>query len=96
MPTAEILGTKFLCTLLSISLLNTMISPGIRVNTDSRLSMIALISTTARSEPILNCIKASAISPEMVVKELEEISGIALLSAAMQASLASRCSCSSV
>ena len=65
-----------------------MSSPGIRVNTDKRLSMIALIKTVARSRPIWKCIKARAARPDMVVREEEEISGIALLSAVMQASLA--------
>ena len=95
-PTAVIFGTKFLCTDLSISPLKSIISPGISVNTESRLRNIALIRTIARSAPILNCIKARAISPDIVVRLLEEISGIALLSALIQASLAGRISCSSL
>ena len=64
--------------------------------TDSSDSSIALIRTTARSAPILNCMNASAPRPEIVVSELEDISGIALLSAVMHASRVGRCSCSSV
>ena len=67
-----------------------------RVNTDKRLSIIALISTVARSIPIRKCINANDARPDMVVREEEEISGMALESAAIQASLAGSVSCSSL
>ena len=53
------------------------------------LKKIALISTMPRSRPSLNCINIIAISPETVVRQLDEISGIALLSAIITAILAS-------
>ena len=96
LPTADIEGIRFLCTVLSIHLLNTIIRPGISVNTERSESIIALIRTTARSSPILNCMNASARRPDTVVRLLDEISGIALLSAVMVASLAGRFSLSSV
>ena len=66
------------------------------MNTDRRLSRIALISTVDKSIPIRKCINTRAPRPEMVVREEEEISGIALAKAAIQASLAGRVSCSSL
>ena len=95
-PTTVIGGIRFLCLVLSIRLLNSIRRPGMRVNTERRLIMIALIRTTARSRPIRKCIKASAARPDTVVREEDEISGIALLKAAMQASLAGLVSCSSL
>ena len=74
----------------------SIISPGIRVNTDRILNIIALMSTIARSPPILNFINARAIRPETVVRQLEDISGIALLRAVIHASRQSICSCSSL
>ena len=74
----------------------SIISPGIRVNTDRILNIIALMSTIARSPPILNFINARAIRPETVVRQLEDISGIALLRAVIHASRLSICSCSSL
>ena len=55
---------------------------------------MALISTTAISRPMPKCMKARAPRPEMVVRELEEISGMALLRASIQASLVPRVTCS--
>ena len=66
------------------------------MNTASILNKMALISTTARSRPIPKCIKPSAARPLMVVSEEEDISGIALERAAMQASRVSSVSCSSL
>ena len=93
-PTAVILGRISLCLVLSIRLLKSISRPGIRVNTDSRLSRMALISTMAMSRPMPKCMKASAPKPEMVVRELEDISGMALLNASMQASRVGRVTCS--
>ena len=73
---------------------NSISSPGIRVNTESRLSKMALISTTAISRPMPKCMKAKAARPEMVVRELDEISGMALLRASIQASRVSSVACS--
>ena len=95
LPTAVILGMRFLCLVLSIRGLNSISRPGMRVNTDSRLNRMALMSTTDRSRPMPNCIKLSAARPLMVVSEEEEISGMALLSAMTQASRAGLVSCSS-
>ena len=71
-------------------------SPGIRVNTLSRLSTMAFISTSPRSRPIPKRIKHMAPRPERVVMELPEISGIALLRAVTTASRAPMRSRSSV
>ena len=89
LPIAVIFGIRFLCFVLSINLLNSTRSPGIRVNTDRRLNIIALIRTMDKSIPILKCMNARAPRPEIVVREDAEISGIALLRAAIQASLVS-------
>ena len=72
-----------------------MSSPGMRVNTDSRLNRMALMSTVAMSRPMPKCMNARAARPEMVVSEEELISGMALDRAAMQASRVSLVSCSS-
>ena len=77
-----------------MSLLNSIKRPGIRVNTVRRLRRIALISTTAMSRPMPKCIKARAPRPEMVVRLLEQISGMDLLRASTQASREGRVSCS--
>ena len=74
---------------------NSTSRPGIRVNTDSKLSSTAFIKTIAMSRPTENFINPSAIRPLMVVREEAEISGIALDSAAIQASRTGRASCSS-
>ena len=95
-PIAVILGIRFLCLVASIQRLNSTRSPGISVNTESRLNKIALISTVAISMPMPKCIKPKAARPLMVVSELEEISGMALASAAMQASRVGLVSCSSL
>ncbi len=95
-PINVIRGRSLRCWVLSIRLLNSISSPGINVNTDKRLNRIALINTVARSSPMPKCINASAARPDMVVKEEEDISGIALASAAIQASLAGMVSCSSL
>ena len=96
LPTAVILGMRFLWRVLSMKRLNSTSKPGIRVNTASILNKMALISTTARSRPMPKCINPSAARPLMVVSEEEEISGIALESAAMQASRVFSVSCSSL
>ncbi len=96
LPISVICGSSLRCPVLSISLLNNIRRPGISVKTDKRLNKIALIKTVDKSRPILKCMKARAARPDMVVREEEDISGIALESAAIQASLASRVSCSSL
>ena len=73
-----------------------MISPGISKNTARRLSKIALIRHSAISLPIPNCMNIMAISPPIVVSELEKISGIDLLSATISASLMPSVWCSSL
>ena len=96
LPTAVILGMRFLWRVLSMSLLNRTSRPGISVKTQSILNRMALISTVARSRPMPKCMKASAARPLMVVSEEEEISGIALERAAIQASRVGSVSCSSL
>ena len=95
LPRKVILGIRFLWRFASIFLLNTISRPGIKVNTDSKLNRIALISTVAISRPMPKCMNAKAPKPEMVVREEELISGIALDNAAIQASRVSLVSCSS-
>ena len=68
--------------------------PGMRVNTTKILKKIALQSTMPRSRPSLNCISIIAPIPESVVRQLEDISGMALLNASMQASRVGRVTCS--
>ena len=89
-------GIKFLCLVLSISLENSIITPGISRNTEPSARKMDLIKHTDRSGPILYCIKPMAINPPIVVRELPQISGIALLKAMIIASLDSRLACSSL
>ena len=77
-------------------LLNNISKPGINVNTDSRLQKMALMRTLPISNPMPNCMNISAPKPEMVVKLLAEISGMALLKAVIVASLGSICTRSSL
>ena len=58
------------------------------MNTDNKLKNTDFISTMAISKPTLNSMNPSAASPLMVVREEALISGIALLSAVIAASLA--------
>ena len=85
-PINVMLGTKFLWCVLSIPPENVISNPGIRVNTEKMLKNIAFISTVPRSRPSLNCISIIATIPETVVRQLDDISGIALLSAVITAS----------
>ena len=96
LPQPVIWGTKFLWWVRSMRLEKLMSRPGMRVNTLSRLSTMAFIRMTPRSLPMPNCMKHMAPRPEMVVSELPEISGMALLRAMTTASLASSRSRSSV
>ena len=57
---------------------------------------MARIRHNAISLPMPNCMNIMAIRPPTVVRELEEISGIALLKATMSASLVGRVLCSSL
>ena len=82
-----IFGTKFLWDVLSIILLKSIRRPGISVNTHIILSIMAFIKTRPISNPILKCINIIAPKPEMVVRQLPDISGIALESAVIAASL---------
>ena len=94
LPIAVILGTRSLCTVLSIMLLNRISKPGISVKTDKRESIMALTKTTAISRPIKKCMKARATKPAIVVREDEEISGMAFERASIQASLGAFVTCS--
>ena len=58
--------------------------------------MMALMSTEPMSRPSWNFIKHRASRPATVVRELAEISGMALARAAMAASRAGFVSCSSM
>ena len=71
-PTADILGTKLRCCVLSISPPIVSSSPGMNRNTDSRLMIMAFMSATPRSRPMPNFMKVMANSPAMVVR-LEEL-----------------------
>ena len=95
-PINVILGTKFLWWVLSIAPEKLRSSPGIRKNTDKSESTIAFARIIPISYPILNCINIMATMPETVVRELDEISGIAFDRATITASLASLVSCSSL
>ena len=53
------------------------------------------MSTMPMSKPIRNCMNIMAASPEMVVRLLAEMEGMAALTAAMQASRSPACSRSS-
>ena len=88
LPIKVILGRSFLWRVRSIKGLKSIKSPGIRVNTDRRLRKMDLISTMAMSRPMANSMKPSAAKPLMVVREEALISGMDLLSAKIQASLA--------
>ena len=80
---------KFLCFVFSMRGAKSMMIPGMRRNTDTRLKTMALIRTIPISGPILYCMKVMAIRPPTVVRELPDISGIALDSAVIIASLGS-------
>ena len=74
-----------------------MIRAGMKKNTASMEKRIDLQSTSPKSFPILNCMNTSATIPDMVVRELDDISIMALLKAVIIASLASSpLSCSSI
>ena len=91
-----IFGTKLRCAVLSIAFEKSTRRPGISVNTVRRLIRIALMRTTPRSPPSLNCIKMSATIPEIVVSELPIISGMDFERATTAASLTSMVWCSSL
>ena len=74
---------------------NSISKPGIRVNTETRLNRMDLISTMAMSKPMPNRMNPSAARPHTVVREEALISGIALDRASMQASRVDLYSCSS-
>ena len=80
------LGIRFLCDVRFSCFGNSMISPGISRNTVIRLQIIPLVRTMPMSYPSRNCIMVRAISPDMVVREEDEISRIALESASISAS----------
>ena len=85
-----------MCFVLSIALPKSIMSPGISKNTARRLSTIARMRHSAISLPMPNCMNIIAIRPPTVVSELDEISGIALLSATMSASRMPSVWCSSL
>ena len=66
------------------------------MNTVRILHRMDLMSTIPMSKPIRNCMNIMAARPASVVRQLEEISGMALLSARIQASRAGACSRSSL
>ena len=75
---------------------NSIRRPGIKVNTERILKSTALIRTMPRSMPMPNCMNIMAARPARVVRQLEEISGIALLKARIQAVRVSAVSFSSL
>ena len=75
---------------------NITIMAGIRKNTVIMLNTIALVKTRPKSIPMPNCISIKATMPDTVVRLLEEISGIALLSATVTASTVPLVRCSSI
>lgn len=82
------MGMKLRWAVFSIRRLKTISSPGIRVNTERMLKRMAFTSTMPRSRPMPNCMNIMAMRPARVVRQLEEISGMDLLKARMQASRA--------
>lgn len=94
-PTGVMSGSSRRWRVRSISGENSISNPGISVNTDSRLSRMALMSTTAMSRPMPNCMKPSAARPLTVVSDEALISGMAFASASMHASRTGFVSCSS-
>ena len=88
-PTKGIFGTRFLCFVFIMRLANSTRSPGMRVNTDTRLMRIDLVRVVPRSAPSPYPMKRRASRPEIVVRELEEISGMEWPRATMTASLVS-------
>ena len=86
-PQNSMFGTKLLCNVLSICFSHSIIRPGMKPNTESILKRIALIMTRPRSRPIPNCMNIRATIPAIVVRELEEISGIPFSRARTSASL---------
>ena len=72
----SILGRNSLCWVLTRALANSISRPGIRVNTDSMLKQMALMSTMAMSGPMPNCMNSMAPRPEMVVRLLEAMAGM--------------------
>ena len=86
-PHGRMFGTIFLCCVLRSCLGNSMITPGMRKKTVSRLNRIPFDNTIPMSYPSRNCIMVRAIRPEIVVRLDDEISRIALDSASTMASL---------
>ena len=82
-------GTKLLCMDLSICSVKFMMSPGIKQNTDSMEKIMALVSTRPRSGPMPYSMNMRAIIPATVVRELDDISGIAFSRALIMAGSAS-------
>ena len=76
--------------------LKSISSPGIRRKTVSMEHTIPLLRTIPISKPMRNCMSIRATRPEMVVREDEEISTMALDREEMSASRASRSSRSSM
>ena len=95
-PQTVIFGIKLLWGVRSMSFENSIRRPGIKVNTERILKSTALIRTTPRSMPMPNCMNIMAARPARVVRQLEEISGIALLKARIQAVRVSAVSFSSL
>ncbi len=86
-PHGRMLGIRLRCVVRLSCLGNSMISPGISRNTVIRLHTIPFVRTIPMSYPSLNCIIVSAIRPEIVVSDEDDISRIAFDSASISASL---------
>ena len=86
-PHLSISGTKLLCLVLSICFENIIIKAGMKVKTVSMDMQIALHSTSPTSLPIVKVMKTKENRPPIVVRELDDISTIALLRDSIQASL---------
>jgi len=89
-PQPAMEGTRFLWRVFSMPRLKSISRPGMSRNTDSMEQTMPLDRTIPMSKPMRNCISIRATRPEIVVREEEEISTMALLRAAMSASRASR------
>ena len=85
-PMPSMRGTKLRCFVFSIALPKASSSPGMSRNTDSMENTMDFISTLPRSPPRPNCMKVMAISPPMVVRLDDAISGTAFSSASIIAS----------
>ena len=75
---------------------NSISRPGITTKAESSANRMDLMRHRAMSGPSLNCMNSMATRPPMVVRELELISGMLLLSDSMTASFSGMVWCSSL